>query len=43
MVVALQQYNDEHSETPLSLRVGISCGSVVAGVVGTIRFLYDLW
>ncbi|QID19877.1 adenylate/guanylate cyclase domain-containing protein [Nitrogeniibacter mangrovi] len=28
---------------PLSLRIGISTGPVVAGVVGKKRFIYDLW
>ncbi|MDB5294765.1 MAG: two-component hybrid protein sensory box hisitidine kinase/adenylate cyclase, partial [Phycisphaerales bacterium] len=28
---------------PLSLRVGMHCGPVVAGVVGTARLAYDLW
>ncbi|KAL9180589.1 hypothetical protein ACHAXT_011042 [Thalassiosira profunda] len=27
----------------IELRVGIACGPVVAGVVGTKRFLFDMW
>ncbi|MEM8546404.1 MAG: adenylate/guanylate cyclase domain-containing protein, partial [Cyanobacteria bacterium P01_H01_bin.119] len=29
--------------TPFQLRIGISCGPVVAGVIGIKRFNYDLW
>jgi class 3 adenylate cyclase len=29
--------------TPLSLRIGINTGPVVAGVIGTSKFVYDLW
>jgi class 3 adenylate cyclase len=28
---------------PLELRIGIHTGSVVAGVIGTHKFIYDLW
>lgn len=28
---------------PFQLRVGIHCGPVVAGVIGTKKFAYDLW
>lgn len=27
----------------LSIRIGIDCGSVVAGVIGENKFIYDLW
>ena len=30
-------------ESDLQLRIGISSGPVVAGVIGRRRFLYDLW
>ncbi|HWQ23425.1 MAG TPA: adenylate/guanylate cyclase domain-containing protein [Gaiellaceae bacterium] len=30
-------------ERDLELRIGISSGPVVAGVIGRRRFLYDLW
>lgn len=34
----------EYSETgPLSFRVGINSGPVVAGVIGTRKFQYDIW
>ena len=32
-----------HSPFDLELRIGISSGPVVAGVIGRRRFLYDLW
>lgn len=28
---------------PLSIRIGINTGPVVAGVIGTKKFIYDLW
>lgn len=33
---------DPHGQ-PVPLRVGMSCGPVVAGVVGSRRFFYDVW
>ena len=43
MIAALKQFNIDHPENKLDLRVGLNTGEVVAGVVGTSRFLYDLW
>lgn len=31
------------SETVISLRIGINSGTVVAGVIGRKKFVYDLW
>jgi len=41
---ALLRYN-EHSKLkqPLSMRIGMHCGPVIAGVVGKRKFLYDIW
>jgi adenylate cyclase len=33
---------DPHGH-PVALRVGMACGPVVAGVVGSRRFFYDVW
>jgi class 3 adenylate cyclase len=30
-------------ERPFQIRVGINCGPVVAGVIGSKKFIYDLW
>jgi class 3 adenylate cyclase len=29
--------------TPLEIRIGIDTGSVVAGVIGRAKFIYDVW
>ena len=39
MIDALKEFNVEHPEHKLDLRVGINTGHVVAGVVGTSRFV----
>jgi len=42
MVAALQKINATNA-TDLQMRVGIHTGPVVAGVIGKIKFTYDLW
>jgi len=39
---ALADYNIK-ANTQLQLRIGMNSGSVVAGVIGKRRFIYDLW
>jgi class 3 adenylate cyclase len=42
MLAALEEYS-ARSGIPLAIRIGIHTGSVVAGVIGTKKFIYDLW
>lgn len=42
MLEAMRDFN-EQSQYPLSIRIGISTGAAVAGVIGKSKFLYDLW
>jgi class 3 adenylate cyclase len=42
MVQALDHLNQKNG-TELKMRVGIHTGPVVAGVIGKIKFTYDLW
>lgn len=46
MALAMQRvivdFNTKTGES-ISLRIGISTGPVVAGVIGTKKFIYDLW
>lgn len=42
MFEALDRFNQEQQHQ-LSMRIGISSGAVVAGVIGTSKFAYDLW
>lgn len=42
MLDELRRYNEEH-DLALELRVGLHSGSVVAGVIGKNKFIYDLW
>ncbi len=42
MQTAISSFPDERGR-PLSLRIGLHSGAVVAGVIGIRRFIYDLW
>lgn len=42
MLAAVDDFNREHNTT-LAIRIGINTGEVVAGVIGTHKFIYDLW
>jgi adenylate cyclase len=44
-IAALQTFDNYAADftQPLSIRVGMHTGTVVAGVVGTQKFAYDLW
>ncbi len=38
----LEELN-EHSETKIAMRIGINTGSLVSGVVGSAKYIYDIW
>ena len=42
MMESITSFNERRG-TSLSLRIGINRGPVVAGVIGTHKFIYDLW
>ena len=42
MLEVTSRYGRER-ELNLQLRIGINSGAVVAGVIGTTKFIYDLW
>ena len=46
MALAMQQVTatfEAEVGVPLQIRIGINTGVVVAGVIGTKKFIYDLW
>jgi class 3 adenylate cyclase/CheY-like chemotaxis protein len=42
MLDAISQFRTQTGES-LNMRIGINTGPVVAGVIGTNKFIYDLW
>ncbi|MBY4675032.1 adenylate/guanylate cyclase domain-containing protein [Marinobacterium arenosum] len=42
MLAVIKRFNHHH-QTDLSMRIGINSGPVVAGVIGTKKFIYDIW
>jgi adenylate cyclase len=42
MLQALKQFNKETSQD-FTIRIGVNTGPVIAGVIGTKKFIYDLW
>jgi class 3 adenylate cyclase len=42
MMETVEQGNRD-LETPFKVRIGIDSGPVVAGIIGTHRFVYDVW
>jgi class 3 adenylate cyclase/HAMP domain-containing protein len=42
MIASIEAYS-RRAAMELTIRVGIHSGSVVAGVIGTKKFIYDLW
>lgn len=42
MLVRVDEYR-QHSGEKIELRIGIGTGPVVAGVIGKMKFIYDMW
>jgi adenylate cyclase len=42
LLVATERVNQERGQS-LQIRLGVNCGPVTAGVIGTQKFIYDLW
>ncbi|MGC1393271.1 MAG: adenylate/guanylate cyclase domain-containing protein, partial [Coleofasciculaceae cyanobacterium] len=42
MQQAINDFKQDDGQ-PFRIRIGISCGPVVAGVIGLNKFIYDLW
>ena len=42
MLEDLKEFN-KTSKVKISMRIGINCGTIVAGVIGKSKFIYDIW
>ena len=42
MLKDLEDYN-KTAEIQFQIRIGLNCGPVTAGVIGTHKFIYDVW
>lgn len=42
MLEDLAKYN-ESADIKFQIRIGLNCGPVTAGVIGTTKFIYDVW
>ena len=42
MLEDLAKYN-ENASIKFQIRIGLNCGPVTAGVIGTTKFIYDVW
>jgi class 3 adenylate cyclase len=42
-IVKISNKISEDKSIPLKIRIGIATGPVVAGVIGTKKFIYDIW
>ncbi|MBS1536609.1 MAG: hypothetical protein JST20_02525 [Bacteroidetes bacterium] len=40
---AIKQIKFTEEKTEIHIRIGLNCGSVVAGVIGENKFMYDMW
>ena len=43
MCESVRLFNRDNPEIPISVRIGIHSGPVIAGVIGIRKFSYDLW
>lgn len=43
MLDKIKLFNDKHPSIDFNIRIGISSGPIVAGVVGSRKFAYDVW
>lgn len=44
VAIGMRDYMESHPfDEPLQVRIGLNSGEVIAGIVGTTRFHYDIW